>query len=192
MPLSVFYGASYLLYNWGNFKMCHPSISVKNISLINVIYLIFDMTRKKTFYVLILSGIAFIIISTASMIDSNIPRKVALDSKLNPSLTDIVTPIMNKGSVGKIIIDGSKFDFKIEDPDKSVIVSVTNRSNYEYNLIANKGGEFRVETKNTGNSVLNIEGEVETKASYLAFGGQMMLLITGIIVLGIGIKSKIA
>ena len=150
------------------------------------------MTRKKTFYVLILSGIAFIIISTASMIDSNIPRKVAIDSKLNPGLTDIVTPIMNKGSVGKIIIDGSKFDFKIEDPDKSVIVSVTNRSNYEYNLIANKGGEFRVETKNTGNSVLNIDGDVETKASYLAFGGQMMLLITGIIVLGVGIKSKIA
>jgi hypothetical protein len=34
--------------------------------------------------------------------------------------------------------------------------------------------------------------EVENKATPLAFGGQMMLLITGIIVLGIGMKSKFA
>jgi hypothetical protein len=149
------------------------------------------LSRKKTFYILIISGIAFIVISAASMIDSNIPRKVALDSTLDANLTDIVTPIMNKGSVGKIIIDGSKFNFKIEDPDKSVVVLVTNQSHYEYNLVANKAGEYRFETKNIGSSVLNIDGEVETKASYLAFGGQMMLLITGIIVLGLGIKTKI-
>jgi hypothetical protein len=55
-------------------------------------------------------------------------------------------------------------------------------------LVANKEGEYRFETKNLGSSVLNIDGEVETKASALAFGGQMMLLITGIIVLGIGMK----
>jgi hypothetical protein len=49
-----------------------------------------------------------------------------------------------------------------------------------------------METRNTGNSVVKIEGEVETKASPLAFGGQMMLLITGIIVLGIGMKARLA
>jgi hypothetical protein len=49
-----------------------------------------------------------------------------------------------------------------------------------------------METKNTGDSEVKIEGEVETKASPLAFGGQMMLLITGIIVLGIGMKSRFA
>jgi hypothetical protein len=95
---------------------------------------------------------------------------------------------MNKGSVGEIIIDGSRFNFKIEDPDKSIVVSVTNQSHYKYNLVANKEGGYRFETKNLGSSVLNIDGEVETKASALAFGGQMMLLITGIIVLGIGMK----
>jgi len=134
------------------------------------------------------SGVAFIVIGAASMIDSNIPRKVALDSTLGANLTDVITPIMNKGSVGEIIIDGSKFNFKIEDPDRSIVVSVTNHSHYKYNLVANKEGEYRFETKNLGSSVLNIDGEVETKANALAFGGQMMLLITGIIVLGIGMK----
>jgi hypothetical protein len=138
------------------------------------------------------SGIAFILIGGVSMIDSNIPRKVSLDSTLDVNLTDIITPIMNKGSVGKIVIDGSKFNLKIEDPDKIVIVSVTNQSHYEYDLVANNEGEYRLETKNIGNTVLNIDGEVETKSSPLAFGGQMMLLITGIIVLGIGIKAKFA
>jgi hypothetical protein len=146
------------------------------------------VTRKKTFYILMASGVAFIVIGAASMIDSNIPRKVALDSTLGANLTDVITPIMNKGSVGEIIIDGSKFNFKIEDPDRSIVVSVTNHSHYKYNLVANKEGEYRFETKNLGSSVLNIDGEVETKASALAFGGQMMLLITGIIVLGIGMK----
>ncbi len=139
-----------------------------------------------------ISGIAFILIGASSMIDSNIPRKVAVDSTLDANLTDIITPIMNKGSVGKIIIDGSKFNFKIEDPDKSIIVSVTNQSHYEHDLIANNDGEYRLETRNIGDTVLNIDGEVETKASTLAFGGQMMLLITGIIVLGIGMKAKFA
>jgi hypothetical protein len=134
------------------------------------------------------SGVAFIVIGAASMIDSNIPRKVALDSTLGANLTDVITPIMNKGSVGEIIIDGSRFNFKIEDPDKSIIVSVTNQSHYKYNLVANKEGEYRFETKNLGSLTLNIDGEVETKANALAFGGQMMLLITGIIVLGIGMK----
>jgi hypothetical protein len=154
--------------------------------------LIFDMSRKKTFYILMISGIAFILIGGISMIDSNIPRKVSLASTLNANLTDVITPIMNNGSTGKIIIDGSKFDFKVEDPDKSIIVSVTNQSHYEYDLVAKNEGQYKMETRNTGSSIVKIDGEVETKASPLAFGGQMMLLITGIIVLGIGMKARLA
>lgn len=137
-----------------------------------------------------MSGIAFIIIGAASVIDSNIPRKVALDSTLKTNSTDVVTPIMNRGSIGEVIIEGSKFNFKIEDPDKSVVVSVTNQSHYKYSLVAKKEGEYRIETKNIGTSVLLIDGYVESKASRLAIGGQMMLLITGIIVLGFGIKTR--
>jgi hypothetical protein len=148
------------------------------------------VSRKKTFYILLISGIAFIVIGATSMIDSAIPREVSLDITLDANSTDVVTPIMNKGSVGNIIIDGSKFNFKIEDPNKSVLVSVTNQSHYEYDLIANNEGEYRFETKNVGTSQLNIDGEVESKAPPLAFAGQMMLLITGIIVLGFGIKTR--
>jgi hypothetical protein len=148
------------------------------------------VSRKKTFYILLISGIAFIVIGTTSMIDSAIPREVSLDITLDANSTDVVTPIMNKGSVGNIIINGSKFNFKIEDPNKSVLVSVTNQSHYEYDLIANNEGEYRFETKNVGTSQLNIDGEVESKAPPLAFAGQMMLLITGIIVLGFGIKTR--
>lgn len=99
---------------------------------------------------------------------------------------------MNKGSVGKIVIDGSKFNFNIEDPNKSVIISVTNQSHYEYDLVANNEGQYKLETRNIGDKVLKIDGQVETKASPLALGGQLMLLITGIIVLGIGMKAKFA
>ena len=148
------------------------------------------MSRKKTYYILFLSGIAFIVIGTASIIDSNTPRNVPFYSTLDVNLTDVVTPIMNNGSVGKIKIDGSNFNFNIASPDNSIIVSVNNQSHYEYELVASDEGQYRFETKNIGNSSLKIEGEVETKASAWAFGGQMMLLITGIIVLGIGIKSR--
>ena len=61
------------------------------------------MSRKRTFYILMISGIAFIVIGTASLIDSNIPRKVELDKTLDPNVNyiDVVTPIMNKGNVVK-------------------------------------------------------------------------------------------
>lgn len=165
---------------------------VRTILLINGPYIIFDMSRKKTFYILMISGIAFILIGGISMIDSNIPRKVSLSSTLDMNRTDVITPIMNKGSVGKIVIDGSEFNFNIEDPNKSVIISVTNQSHYEYDLVANNEGQYKLETRNIGDKVLKIDGEVETKASPLALGGQLMLLITGIIVLGIGMKAKFA
>lgn len=165
---------------------------VRTILLINVLHIIFDMSRKKTFYILMISGIAFILIGGISMIDSNIPRKVSLSSTLDTNRTDVITPIMNKGSIGKIVIDGSKFNFNIEDPNKSVIISIANQSHYEYDLVANNEGQYKLETRNIGDSILKIDGEVETKASPLALGGQLMLLITGIIVLGIGMKAKFA
>lgn len=196
MYTAILFIPQYNNVNRSSSKICNlmtPQILLmRNILLINTIFLILILSRKKTFYILIISGIAFIVIGAASMIDSNTPRKVAIDSTLEANLTDVITPIMNNGSVGKIIIDGSKFNFKIEDPNKSIIVSVSNKTHYQYDLVANDEGEYRFETKNIGNTVLNIDGEVETKASPLAFAGQMMLLITGIIVLGIGMKAKFA
>ena len=149
------------------------------------------MNSTRTFYALVISGIVFIIIGTLSVIDSNTPRKVSLDGKVPSGLTDSLTPIMSNGSYARIVIDGSIFNLKITDPDKNTVVSVNNQTYYKYELIAKKEGEYRLETKNVGPSILTIQGEAQTKASQLAFGGQLMLIVTGIIVLGLGIRSKI-
>ena len=149
------------------------------------------MSREKTFYILIISGIVFVIIGTLSIYDSNIPRAASLDGSVRTNATDILTPIMNPGSKANIAINGSRFDFAVYGTDKELILSVKNMTYFNYDLVANKSGEFRFEIKNVGTSSLNIIGSAETKASPVALGAAMMLIITGIIVAGLGIKSKI-
>ena len=148
------------------------------------------MSREKTFYILIISGIVFVIIGTLSIYDSNIPRAASLDGSVKTNATDILTPIMNTGSKAKITINGSRFDFAVYGPDKEIILSVKNMTYFNYDLVANKSGEFRFEIKNIGTSSLNIMGSADTKASSLALGAAMMLIITGIIVAGLGLRSK--
>ena len=109
---------------------------------------------------------------------------------MKTNATDILTPIMNTGSKAKITINGSRFDFAVYGPDKEIILSVKNMTYFDYDLVANKSGEFRFEIKNIGTSSLNIMGSADTKASPLALGAAMMLIITGIIVAGLGIRSK--
>lgn len=149
------------------------------------------MSREKTFFILIISGIVFVIIGTLSIYDSNIPRAASLDGSVKTNATDILTPIMNPGSKANIAINGSRFDFAVYGTDKELILSVKNMTYFNYDLVANKSGEFRFEIKNVGTSSLNIIGSAETKASPVALGAAMMLIITGIIVAGLGIKSKI-
>lgn len=149
------------------------------------------MSREKTFFILIISGIVFVIIGTLSIYDSNIPRAASLDGSVKTNATDILTPIMNPGSKANIAINGSRFDFAVYGTDKELILSVKNMTYFNYDLVANKSGEFRFEIKNVGTSSLNIIGSAETKASSVALGAAMMLIITGIIVAGLGIKSKI-
>jgi hypothetical protein len=149
------------------------------------------MSREKTFFILIISGTVFVIIGTLSIYDSNIPRAASLDGSVKTNATDILTPIMNPGSKANIAINGSRFDFAVYGTDKELILSVKNMTYFNYDLVANKSGEFRFEIKNIGTSSLNIIGSAETKASSVALGAAMMLIITGIIVAGLGIKSKI-
>ena len=149
------------------------------------------MSSKLIFYVLVLSGLVFIIIGTISIYDSNIAKPVSINGTIKVDDKDILTPIMDVGSKAKITLNGSIFDFTIYDPDKEIILSVKNRTNLNYSLVANKPGEFRLETENIGKNLLNIYGTAETKAIPLAFGAQMMLIITGIILTGLGIRSKL-
>jgi hypothetical protein len=148
------------------------------------------MSSKLIFYVLIISGVVFITIGTISIYDSNIAKPVSIDGIIKVGENDTLTPIMEVGSNAKISLSGSYFDFTIYDPDKNIILSVKNRTNLSYNLVANKSGEFRLETQNIGKNLLNMYGTAETKAIPLAFGAQMMLIITGIILAGLGIRSR--
>src|SRR4249920_3592376 len=98
------------------------------------------MNSTRTFYVLAISGIVFIIIGSLSVIDSNTPRKVSLDGKVPSALTDTLTLIMSNGIYARIIINESTFNFKITDPEKNTILSINNQTYYKYELIAKKEG----------------------------------------------------
>lgn len=149
------------------------------------------MSSNKVFYILILSGTAFIIIGTLSIYDSNLAKPVSINGTVGSRSSDILTPIMDPGSKANIDIKGSRFDFTIYDPTKEVVISIRDKTFFSYNLVANKSGEYRLETRNLGNQPVIISGSAETKASPLAFGAQMMLVITGMVVIGLGIRSKI-
>jgi len=149
------------------------------------------MSRKTVFYILILSGVVFIIIGTLSIYDSNIAKPVSINGSVDSHAKDILTPIMDVGSKVNISINGSRFDFIISDPANTIILSVKNKTNFSYILVAKKSGEHRLETHNLGSQALSIFGEAETKATPLAFGAQMMLIITGVVVVGLGIRSKV-
>jgi hypothetical protein len=97
---------------------------------------------------------------------------------------------MNVGNTANIKVTGSTFNVTITDPDKKVIKSEYGISNFRYNFIAQKEGEHKIEVKNTGDVQLTIEGHAYTKGNPIAFGGQMMLIVTGIIVTGLGLRLR--
>jgi hypothetical protein len=57
-------------------------------------------------------------------------------------------------------------------------------------LNAKKEGQYVITIKNTGKTELAISGYAETKGSTIALGGQMMLIITGIIVTGLSLRIR--
>jgi hypothetical protein len=56
--------------------------------------------------------------------------------------------------------------------------------------VAEKEGQYTISTKNTGNSDLTLNGHAQTKGSVTALTGQMMLIVTGIIVTGLGLRLR--
>jgi hypothetical protein len=149
-----------------------------------------QLSRKATFYAVLAAGIAFIVIGIASVLYNNIPVDVPLTGTIKPSMTDILTPNMNIGNTAHVVINGSVFNVIITDPNKQLMKSADAVSNFDYNLIAKKEGVHRIEIKNIGTSELAISGHAKTKGSEIAFGGQMMLIITGIIVTGFSLRLR--
>jgi hypothetical protein len=142
------------------------------------------------FYAAIAAGIAFIAIGAASSIYSNTVVDVPLDNKVRPGAPDIITPDMNVGSTASIKVSGSMFNIKIEDPDRQVIASESNVTFFNYDLTAQKAGEHRIEIVNTGSTDLTISGHAQTKSNPLGLSGALMLVVTGIIVIGLGLRFR--
>jgi hypothetical protein len=146
--------------------------------------------RTRTFYILFSAGATFIIIGIASAVYTNIPVDVRLSGSIKPGTTDNLTPNMNIGNSANIVITGSKFNVTITDPDRHIIKAERGNSIFNYNLVAEKEGQYTITTKNTGNSDLTLNGHAQTKGSVTALTGQMMLIVTGIIVTGLGLRLR--
>lgn len=146
--------------------------------------------RKKAFYALLAAGLGFIFIGTVSAIYNSIPVEVSIDNSIQPDKIDIITPNMNIGNTANITLTGSSFNVTIADPDRKIIRSDNDSSYFHYILVAKKEGEHTITVKNVGNSQLNIMGSAYTKGNPIAFSGQMMLIVTGVIVTGLGLKLK--
>jgi hypothetical protein len=148
------------------------------------------MLAIKLFYAAIAAGIAFIVIGTASSIYSIMPVDVALDYTVQPGTSDVITPDMNVGSSASISLTGSTFDIKIEDPDRQTIRSESNITSFSYDLTAQKAGEYRIVIDNNGSTDLTVKGHAQTKSGPLGLSGALMLVVTGIIVIGLGLRFR--
>lgn len=148
------------------------------------------MLANKLFYAAMAAGAAFIVIGAASSIYSNMVVDVSLDNIVRPGSPDIITPDMNVGSTASIAVSGSTFNITITDPDRQVIRSESNITSFNYNLTAQKAGEHRIEILNTGSTDLTVSGHTQTKSSPLGLSGALMLMVTGVIVIGLGLRFR--
>lgn len=146
--------------------------------------------RRKTFYALFSAGAAFIVVGAISAFYNSIPVEVPIGNTVQPGNTDILTPNMNVQNTANITITGSTFDVVIAGPDDKVIKSGNNLSDFHYVVVAKNEGEHRITIRNNGNSQLYIEGSAYTKGNPIAFSGQMMLIVTGVIVTGLSLRLK--
>lgn len=148
------------------------------------------MLASKIFYAAIAAGIAFIAIGAASSIYTNTAVAVPLDATVGPGSPDIITPDMNVGGTASIAVAGSTFNITISDPDGQVLRSESGATSISYDLTAQKAGVHRIEIVNTGSTDLMVTGHAETKASPLGLSAALMLVVTGIIVVGLGLRFR--
>jgi hypothetical protein len=148
------------------------------------------MLAGKVFYIAIAAGIVFIAIGIASSVYSNVPVDVPLDNTIRPGTVDVITPDMNVGSTASISVSGTIFHIEIKDPDGQVIESRSGNSTFIYDQTAQKAGQHTITINNTGTSDLTIVGHAQTKSSPLGLIGALMLVVTGIITIGIGLRFR--
>src|SRR5215203_653462 len=135
------------------------------------------MLSSRVFYIAIAAGVVFIAIGIASSVYSNVA-------------VDVITPDMNVESAASISVSGTTFLIEIKDPDDQVIESRSGISSFTYDLTAQKAGQHRITINNTGTSDLTIVGHAQTKASPLGLSGALMLVVTGVITIGLGLRFR--
>lgn len=148
-------------------------------------------SRSRIFYILLGAGISFIVIGSASALYTLTPVPVSLNGTVEAGQSDRLTPSMNVGNPVALSVTGSDSSIEIVDPENDIIRSVTNVSDFRYNFTAQKEGQYLISIENLGSSDLYIAGSAFTKGSQIALGGQLMLIVTGIIVLGLGLRAKL-
>jgi hypothetical protein len=148
-------------------------------------------SRSRIFYILLGAGISFIVIGSASALYTLTPVPVSLNGTVEAGQSDTLTPSMNVGNSVVLSVTGSNSNIEIVDPENEVIRSVTNVSDFRFNFTSQKDGQYLISIENLGSSDLYIAGSAFTKGSQIAFGGQLMLIVTGIIVLGLGLRAKL-
>ncbi len=149
------------------------------------------ISKKASMLIFFLAGAIFIGIGIVSIIDSNIPRLVQINEIIKSNQSGIFTPDMNTGNTANIFFNGSKASVIAIDPNNKVILNqTTNNGIFNETIEANNNGKYKIQVQNTGNTELDLNLEAYSKATPIAFSGQMMLIITGIIIIGLGIRAK--
>ncbi len=149
------------------------------------------MSRKKNVYSygLIAAGFIFIGIGLTSFLYVNTSVKVKLDGSIEPGKTDIITPNLDIGNVLNISISGSKFDTIITNPENNIIIYKNSVSFFNYTFKANDSGKHTIKISNNGDSTVTVIGDTYTKGNQNFYIGQIMLMVTGIVISGLGIRT---
>jgi hypothetical protein len=150
-----------------------------------------SISKKASLIIFFVAGSIFIGIGIASIVDSNIPRFVQISEIIKPNQTGIFTPDMNIGNIANIFFNKSNALVIIKDPNNAVILNKTqNNKIFNDTIKSVKDGKYKIQISNTGKTVLNLKLGAFSKASPIAFSGQMMLIITGIIIIGLGMSMR--
>ena len=148
------------------------------------------VSRSGYFYGLLIAGIVFIAIGILSIYYSNTSVKVDVDGIINPDSVDILSPSMDRGGTAFISVSGSLFNMSITYPNKTDIILTESSSDYSFNLTADQDGEYFIEINNLGKSNILVDGYAFTKGNNLSLIGQIMLIITGVVIAVLGVRTR--
>jgi len=150
-----------------------------------------NISRKTSLIIFFVAGSIFIGIGIVSVIDSYIPRFVQISETIKPNQSGFFTPDMNIGNIANIFFNKSSASIVITDPLNKVIINKTQYNKlFNETIKSDKDGKYKILITNTGNTDINLNLGAFSKASSIAFSGQMMLIITGIIIIILGIRMR--